>query len=590
MVGYALDTNQQNSIINHVEKIYTEDEDGFVIETEKSNAIEVLVHTILMHFVGNPTEELESKRIILTNLRCPTLGDFKWYKDVFITNIFLRPDCNQPFWKERFISGLPNFFAEKVINKLKEISGGQPVPWNNITYGQLFAFVKKIGLSICQEQKDKKRNDKFKFKVTMGSFCEQYGYETFNPPSRVKRIKHRHRRSNQIEYHNKRRNFNNKSNNQKYSKNQHYSKNKRYNTTNKQKIVCWNCKRPGHRSTECKMKKKINEIFQDQPDIQEKLSKLLLSESESSEDSDNEYSINEIGNSSDSSSESQELSDNLCNCKIINVITKEDDKQFLLEIIDKIDDPNTKREYLIKLKDMINRENTRESPQPFISTGELQNEIKQIKSQIKHLQDIVNDQDIKQLQINARLSLIESKNNNNTQASSNRQNLEINEEQDSEDYIQIINKINYQKWYTNITLHIGNDFKLNIIALMDTGADYNCIREGVIPTKYYEKTTERLSGANGSNLKVQYKLPCAKICNQGYCFKNQFILVKNLSQEVILGTPFFTQIYPFKVTEQGISTKVVGTKLLFNFLSPMKTKEILNLQQNTINKTINLIK
>ena len=109
-----------------------------------------------MHFIGNPKEELESKKIILTNLRCPTLGDFKWYKDVFITNIFQRNDCNQAFWKERFISGLPSFIAERIISKLKEYSGGQPIPWNTITYGQLFAFIKKEGLAICQEHKDKK--------------------------------------------------------------------------------------------------------------------------------------------------------------------------------------------------------------------------------------------------------------------------------------------------------------------------------------------------------------------------------------------------------------------------------------------------
>ncbi|ESQ30878.1 hypothetical protein EUTSA_v10012061mg [Eutrema salsugineum] len=163
--------------------------------------------------------------------------------DIFVTNIFQRNDCNQHFWKERFISGLPSFFAERVINKLKDYSGGQPIPWNTITYGQLFAFVKK----------------------------------------------------------------------------------------------------QGHKSTECKMKKKINEIFQDQPDIQEKLTKLLISESEISEETDSDYLINEIENSSDSSSESQELSDNLCNCKTINVITKETDKQFLLDIIDKIDDPEIKK-------------------------------------------------------------------------------------------------------------------------------------------------------------------------------------------------------------------------------------------------------
>ena len=44
----------------------------------------VLIHTLTMNFIGNPKEELESKKIILTNLRCPTLGDFKWYKYVFI--------------------------------------------------------------------------------------------------------------------------------------------------------------------------------------------------------------------------------------------------------------------------------------------------------------------------------------------------------------------------------------------------------------------------------------------------------------------------------------------------------------------------
>ena len=78
----------------------------------------VLIHTLTMNFIGNPKEELESKKIILTNLRCPTLGDFKWCKDVFITNIFQRNDCNQAFWKDRFISGLPSFFVERIISKL----------------------------------------------------------------------------------------------------------------------------------------------------------------------------------------------------------------------------------------------------------------------------------------------------------------------------------------------------------------------------------------------------------------------------------------------------------------------------------------
>ena len=111
---------------------------------------------------------------------------------------------------------------------------------------------------------------------------------------------------------------------------------------------------------------------------------------------------------------------------------------------------------------------------------------------------------------------------------------------------------------------MDNDFKLETIALLDRGADNNCIREGIVPTKYYEKIYEKLSGANGTSLKVNYKLPKAKISNKNYCFKTQFILIKNLSQEVMLGTPFFTQIYSFKVTELEISTKVVGEKIIFD--------------------------
>ncbi|CAN6996039.1 unnamed protein product, partial [Brassica oleracea var. botrytis] len=262
----SLDNVTRKSIINHTETRTIENTEGELEQVETQNAVEVLIHTITMHFIGNPKEELESKKIILTNLRCPTLGDFKWYKDVFVTNIFQRNDCTQAFWKERFIAGLPTYFAERVTNKLKEYSRGQPIPWNSITYGQLFAFIKKEGLAICQDHKDKKRNEKFQFKTNMRSFCEQYGYNQLNPPSRIKRIKYKNNqgkfRRHYQKYNNQNKKFNKKSNDQYYSKNR-----KSYKPNNKQKIVCWNCKRPGHKSSECKMKRKINEIFHDQPDI-----------------------------------------------------------------------------------------------------------------------------------------------------------------------------------------------------------------------------------------------------------------------------------------------------------------------------------
>ena len=67
--------------------------------------------------------------------------------------------------------------------------------------------------------------------------------------------------------------------------------------------------------------------------------------------------------------------------------------------------------------------------------------------------------------------------------------------------------------YVRISLHIGNSFHLDMVALVDSSADQNCIREGLIPTQYYEKSYEKLSGANGSNLNVKYKLSKTQICN-----------------------------------------------------------------------------
>ena len=61
-----------------------------------------------------------------------------------------------------------------------------------------------------------------------------------------------------------------------------------------------------------------------------------------------------------------------------------------------------------------------------------------------------------------------------------------------------------QKWYSKIKITIHN-FELELIALIDTGADLNCIQEGLLPTKYYEKCHEKLTSANGSKMHIKYK-------------------------------------------------------------------------------------
>ena len=95
-------------------------------------------------------------------------------------------------------------------------------------------------------------------------------------------------------------------------------------------------------------------------------------------------------------------------------------------------------------------------------------------------------------------------------------------------------------------------FKLHSIALLHSDANMTCIQEGLIPLKYLEKTKQKMASATRSKLQINYKLPNAYICNNEYCFKNVFILVTNLKLQVILGTPFITQIYPFIVDSKGI--------------------------------------
>ena len=65
----------------------------------------------------------------------------------------------------------------------------------------------------------------------------------------------------------------------------------------------------------------------------------------------------------------------------------------------------------------------------------------------------------------------------------------------------------------------------------------------ILPTKYFEKPTEVLTGANGKRLNIKFKLSKVHVCNKEHCFKTSFLLLKDLRQELILETSFITQLY-----------------------------------------------
>jgi len=117
----------------------------------------------------------------------------------------------------------------------------------------------------------------------------------------------------------------------------------------------------------------------------------------------------------------------------------------------------------------------------------------------------------------------------------------------------------------------------------------NCIKQGILPTKYCEKSKEELASANGTALNISYKLNKGYIKADGNCFKNTFLIVDNMTSDLILGTPFLTQIYPFYVNEVRLHTKITGKTISFRFLTAAKQKEIANLQTTSIYKQINAI-
>ena len=151
----------------------------------------------------------------------------------------------------------------------------------------------------------------------------------------------------------------------------------------------------------------------------------------------------------------------------------------------------------------------------------------------------------------------------------------------------LIDKVIFQKWHTEITLVINKEFSLSGIALINSGANMNCIKEGLIRLKYYEKSSERLTHANGEKLIINYKIPNVRICNDGICFETIFVLIKDLSSKIILGNPFMALLYPFLTTDEGIKTNMLGKDILFKFILSPIPKEIYSLDNISIIKEIN---
>ena len=136
---------------------------------------------------------------------------------------------------------------------------------------------------------------------------------------------------------------------------------------------------------------------------------------------------------------------------------------------------------------------------------DLQEEIKQIKAQIEEIKSFTQNIDVRISNLEHQKEVITSETND-----------------DLETFVHSMTIVQKQRWYTKITLKINPDYQSNFIALIDSGADLNCIQEGLIPTVYFVKTSQRLSTASNDPLKTQYKIPQGHICKNSICIKTSF--------------------------------------------------------------------
>ena len=94
--------------------------------------------------------------------------------------------------------------------------------------------------------------------------------------------------------------------------------------------------------------------------------------------------------------------------------------------------------------------------------------------------------------------------------------------------------------------------------MIDSSADMNCIQKEIVPSKYYEKSIEKLFSANGMQMKIKYEINTAHVCHDNVCFKIPSVLIKNMTDKVILGIPFINILYPFLIEHDGITTNPFG--------------------------------
>ncbi|KAF3630296.1 hypothetical protein FXO38_27233 [Capsicum annuum] len=184
-----LDDDKREAIFNATNDKPGKDNLGRPLRAGRSDAVYTLMLTIIEHFGGRFTNQYENIRTLFNGLKCKHLGEFRWYKDTFLSRVMDLLESKYDHWKAKFIDGLPPLFAERVRKSLRGSYG--EVQYSEKTYGQLIVACTQEGLALCNELKLARqiKLDKLREKSQLGDFCEQFDdFELPNSDSELDQV------------------------------------------------------------------------------------------------------------------------------------------------------------------------------------------------------------------------------------------------------------------------------------------------------------------------------------------------------------------------------------------------------------------